>query len=116
MDRGGGARRREGRQSQTQTPHNKHHPPPSIHCPPSSGHVLAHASTVRLYLRKGKGEQRVVKVVDSPCLGAAFFVFWAGGGGWALVVRVCLCWQMEMGRGAAARHAGLLLAAAAPLC
>ncbi len=28
----------------------------------SGGHVLAHASTVRLYVRKGKGEQRVVKV------------------------------------------------------
>lgn len=39
--------------------------------PLPSGHVLAHASTQRLYLRKGKGEQRVVKVVDSPCLGAA---------------------------------------------
>lgn len=36
-----------------------------------SGHVLAHASTQRLYLRKGKGEQRIVKVVDSPCLGEA---------------------------------------------
>ncbi|GBF98329.1 meiotic recombination [Raphidocelis subcapitata] len=35
---------------------------------PIGGHVLAHASTQRLFLRKGKGEQRVVKVVDSPCL------------------------------------------------
>ena len=37
---------------------------------PVGGHVLAHASTVRLYLRKGKGEQRVVKVVDHPCMRA----------------------------------------------
>lgn len=37
---------------------------------PVGGHVLAHASTQRIYLRKGKGEQRVAKVVDSPCLGA----------------------------------------------
>lgn len=36
---------------------------------PVGGHVMAHASTQRLYLRKGKGEQRVAKVVDSPCLG-----------------------------------------------
>ncbi|KAF6254099.1 disrupted meiotic cDNA 1 protein [Scenedesmus sp. NREL 46B-D3] len=36
---------------------------------PVGGHVMAHASTQRLYLRKGKGEQRAVKVVDSPCLG-----------------------------------------------
>ena len=30
------------------------------------GHVLAHASTVRLSTRKGKGEQRVLKVVQAP--------------------------------------------------
>ena len=35
---------------------------------PLGGHVMAHASTIRLYLRKGKGEQRVMKVVDSPNL------------------------------------------------
>jgi hypothetical protein len=29
---------------------------------PIGGHVLAHASTTRLMLRKGKGEQRVCKV------------------------------------------------------
>lgn len=26
---------------------------------PIGGHILAHASTTRLYLRKGKGEQRI---------------------------------------------------------
>jgi len=31
-------------------------------------HVLAHASTTRLYFRKGKGEQRICKIFDSPCL------------------------------------------------
>jgi meiotic recombination protein DMC1 len=35
---------------------------------PIGGHVLAHASTVRLSLRKGKGEQRVVKVIDHPSM------------------------------------------------
>lgn len=35
---------------------------------PVGGHVLAHACTVRLSLRKGKGEQRLVKVVDAPNL------------------------------------------------
>ncbi|MCO5600421.1 hypothetical protein L7F22_054534 [Adiantum nelumboides] len=35
---------------------------------PAGGHVLAHASTVRLMLRKGKGEQRICKVFDSPNL------------------------------------------------
>ncbi len=33
---------------------------------PAGGHILAHASTTRLLLRKGRGEERVAKVVDSP--------------------------------------------------
>ena len=37
---------------------------------PIGGHVLAHASTVRISLRKGKGEQRVAKIVDHPCMRA----------------------------------------------
>ena len=35
---------------------------------PIGGHVLAHASTTRLYLRKGKGEERVCKIYDAPDL------------------------------------------------
>jgi len=35
---------------------------------PIGGHILAHASTTRLYLRKGRGSQRVAKIWDSPCL------------------------------------------------
>jgi RecA/RadA recombinase len=35
---------------------------------PIGGNILAHASTTRLYLRKGKGEQRICKVYDSPLL------------------------------------------------
>ncbi len=34
----------------------------------TGGHVLAHGATVRIYLRKGKGEQRVAKIVDAPHL------------------------------------------------
>lgn len=33
---------------------------------PVGGHILAHASTTRLLLRKGRGDERVAKVVDSP--------------------------------------------------
>ncbi len=33
------------------------------------GHIVAHAMTTRLSLRKGKAEQRLVKVVESPWLG-----------------------------------------------
>jgi RecA/RadA recombinase len=48
---------------------------------PIGGHVLAHASTTRLYLRKGKGEQRVVKIYDSPCLPEAEAVYQITDGG-----------------------------------
>ncbi|KKN25458.1 hypothetical protein LCGC14_0884520 [marine sediment metagenome] len=32
----------------------------------TGGHIVAHGSTIRIFLRKGKGEQRVAKVVDAP--------------------------------------------------
>lgn len=35
---------------------------------PIGGNVLAHASTTRLYLRKGTGETRICRVYDSPNL------------------------------------------------
>jgi len=42
---------------------------------PIGGHVLAHTSTYRLYLRKSKGNKRVARLIDSPCLpeGEAIF-------------------------------------------
>jgi meiotic recombination protein DMC1 len=33
---------------------------------PVGGHVLAHASATRLMLRKGRGDERVAKIQDSP--------------------------------------------------
>ena len=35
---------------------------------PIGGHIMAHAAQTRLYLRKGKGQERICKVYDSPCL------------------------------------------------
>lgn len=35
---------------------------------PIGGHVMAHASTTRIALRKGRGEQRIAKIIDSPML------------------------------------------------
>jgi len=35
---------------------------------PIGGHILAHASTFRLYLRKAKGGRRIARLVDSPNL------------------------------------------------
>ena len=46
------------------------------HAPPCraqvGGHVMAHASTIRLSARKGKGEQRLLKVVDAPNVSGSF--------------------------------------------
>ncbi len=33
---------------------------------PVGGHVVAHASTYRLYLRKSKGNRRIARLIDSP--------------------------------------------------
>mmetsp|Transcript_70759 Transcript_70759/g.207268 ORF Transcript_70759/g.207268 Transcript_70759/m.207268 type:complete len:371 (-) Transcript_70759:76-1188(-) len=48
---------------------------------PIGGHVISHASQTRLYFRKGKGENRVCKIYDSPNLpeGEAAFAIGAGG-------------------------------------
>ena len=35
---------------------------------PIGGNIMAHASVTRLYLRKGRGETRICKIYDSPCL------------------------------------------------
>lgn len=35
---------------------------------PIGGNIMAHASTTRLYLRKGRGETRMCKIYGSPCL------------------------------------------------
>lgn len=48
---------------------------------PAGGHVLAHAATIRLMFRKGKGEQRVCKVFDAPNLPEAEAVFQITSGG-----------------------------------
>ena len=41
----------------------------------TGGNVVAHGSTIRVYLRKGKGEQRVAKIVDAPHLPEGEAVF-----------------------------------------
>ncbi|KAH9292047.1 hypothetical protein KI387_010074 [Taxus chinensis] len=35
---------------------------------PIGGNIIAHASTTRLAFRKGRGEERICKVISSPCL------------------------------------------------
>jgi DNA repair protein RadA len=42
---------------------------------PAGGHVLAHLSTNRLYLRKGKKQTRIAKIIDSPYLPEVECVF-----------------------------------------
>lgn len=47
----------------------------------TGGNVVAHGSTIRVYLRKGKGEQRIAKVVDAPHLPEGEAVFSITGSG-----------------------------------
>ncbi len=42
---------------------------------PIGGHIIAHASTTRLYLKKGKAENRICRVYDSPNLPEAEATF-----------------------------------------
>ena len=48
---------------------------------PIGGNIVAHASTTRLRLRKGRGENRVMTVVDSPTLPEADAQFALGNAG-----------------------------------
>lgn len=42
---------------------------------PIGGNIIAHASTTRLYFRKGRGNTRICKIFDSPCLPESEAVF-----------------------------------------
>lgn len=35
---------------------------------PIGGNIMAHATTTRIYVKKGRGDTRVAKIVGSPCL------------------------------------------------
>lgn len=48
---------------------------------PVGGNIIAHASTTRLYFRKGKGDQRVYKIYDSPMSPESEATFQLGEGG-----------------------------------
>lgn len=48
---------------------------------PVGGNVMAHASTTRLYMKKGKGEQRICRIYDSPCLPESEATFQLSDGG-----------------------------------
>jgi len=48
---------------------------------PVGGNIIAHASTTRLYMKKGKAEQRICRVYDSPSIpeAEAGFILTEGG-------------------------------------
>ena len=48
---------------------------------PVGGHILGHASTVRIYLRNSKGTKRVVRLVDAPNLADGEAIMRVEGGG-----------------------------------
>lgn len=35
---------------------------------PIGGNIMAHATTTRIHIKKGRGDTRVAKIVGSPCL------------------------------------------------
>lgn len=41
----------------------------------TGGNIVAHGATIRIFLRKGKGEQRIAKVVDAPHIAEQDAVF-----------------------------------------
>jgi len=51
------------------------------HPKPVGGHILAHFSTTRVFFRKGRAEQRVAKIYDSPWLPESECTFEIFGGG-----------------------------------
>jgi DNA repair protein RadA len=42
---------------------------------PAGGHVLAHAATYRLYMRRSREDKRVAKLIDSPSMPDAEVIF-----------------------------------------
>ncbi|ORX40895.1 DNA recombination and repair protein Rad51 [Kockovaella imperatae] len=49
---------------------------------PVGGHILAHASATRIQLRKGRGEERIAKLNDSPDMPEAEATYTLKSGGW----------------------------------
>ncbi|KAG8978704.1 Meiotic recombination protein dmc1 [Tulasnella sp. 425] len=49
---------------------------------PVGGHVLSHASTVRIFLRKGRGDERIAKLSDSPDRPEGEATYKLAEGGW----------------------------------
>ena len=45
------------------------------------GNIVGHASTYRIYIRRGKKGSRVAKLIDSPNLPDNECIFWVGAGG-----------------------------------
>lgn len=45
------------------------------------GNIMAHASTTRLWVKKGRGDTRVCKIIASPCLPEADASFSIGAEG-----------------------------------
>jgi len=48
---------------------------------PVGGNIIAHASTTRLYFKKGKGEQRICRIYDSPLIAETEVPFQLSEGG-----------------------------------
>lgn len=48
---------------------------------PIGGNIMAHATTTRIHVKKGRGETRIAKIIASPCLPEADATFGIGNSG-----------------------------------
>nr|CCA26041.1 DNA repair and recombination protein radA putative [Albugo laibachii Nc14] len=48
---------------------------------PIGGHVMSHAVHTRIFMKKGRGETRICKIIDSPCMPEAECVIQLCAGG-----------------------------------
>jgi DNA repair protein RAD51 len=58
---------------------------------PAGGNIMAHAPTTRVHLKKGKAEQRIAKLVDSPCIPEADALYMISSKGRSLDVNFIKC-------------------------
>ena len=58
---------------------------------PVGGNIMAHASTTRVHLKKGKAEQRIAKLIDSPCMPEADALYMISSKGRSLWILYAVC-------------------------
>lgn len=77
--------------------HMAHCISPPVQLKAVGGNIMAHATTTRLQLRKGRGETRIAKVIASPSMPEAEATFSIGNEGAGGAVVPVKCGLAEIG-------------------